>query len=56
MTKKETAKASEERAKRKVLMPTGSWDTVLGSTSQEVVKLTNGPQAWEHLILWRTDG
>lgn len=50
-TKKETAKASDERANRRVFTPSGSWDTVVGSTSQEVLNLTNGPQAWEQCIL-----
>lgn len=36
-TKKETAKASDERAKRNFLIPWGNLDTVAGSTSQEVL-------------------
>lgn len=36
-TKKETAKASDERAKRSFWIPPGSSDTVVGSTSQEVL-------------------
>jgi hypothetical protein len=37
MTKRETANASEEMARRNVRAPAGSWDTVRGSTSQDVV-------------------
>lgn len=36
-TKKETAKASDERAWRRDLSPAGNSDTVVGNTSHEVV-------------------
>lgn len=36
-TKKETAKASDERALRSDWSPLGNSDTVVGSTSHEVV-------------------
>lgn len=36
-TKKDTAKASEDRAQSRPWTPSGSWDTAVGTTSQEVV-------------------